>query len=270
MHAISSRCATARSRRWGVTPLISGQTHCGYAMSPSLSSGATCPVRPGQAAAQPQGDVHQGEEHRHLDQGSDHAGQCLSGGDPEDPDRHGDGELEVVAGGGEGQGRRSRVGQGECAPDGEAQEPHDEEVAEQRKGDPGSTGVCGTSVDAALASFAGDLEWLAGNGIPVRRHNLGQEPGVFAERDRVRTMLQEDGQDCLPIVIVEGSVRSTGRYPSRSELGAWTGLDPATTKPAALSVSTEVITELAVLGAAVGSNCESCSSTTTTTHAPSA
>jgi len=56
-------------------------------MSPSLSSGATCPVRPGQAAAQPQGDVHQGEEHRHLDQGSDHAGQCLSGGDPEDPDR---------------------------------------------------------------------------------------------------------------------------------------------------------------------------------------
>jgi Arsenical resistance operon protein ArsD len=71
--------------------------------------------------------------------------------------------------------------------------------------------VCGTSVDAALASFAGDLEWLAGNGIPVRRHNLGQEPGVFAERDRVRTMLQEDGQDCLPIVIVEGSVRSTGR-----------------------------------------------------------
>ena len=32
-----------------------------------------------------------------------------------------------------------------------------------------STGVCGPSVDPALARFAADLEWLAGQGVAVAR-----------------------------------------------------------------------------------------------------
>lgn len=49
-----------------------------------------------------------------------------------------------------------------------------------------STGVCGPSVDPALATFASDLDWIATQGAEVTRHNLSQEPKAFAENDRVR------------------------------------------------------------------------------------
>lgn len=118
-----------------------------------------------------------------------------------------------------------------------------------------STGVCGPSVDPALASFAADLDWVAARGGSVRRYNLGQEPGAFAEREPIRALLHEGGEAALPIVTVDGEVRSSGRYPSRDELAAWAGV--ALDEPE-VSVSVDLIAELAALGSAVGSNCEAC------------
>ncbi len=114
-----------------------------------------------------------------------------------------------------------------------------------------STGVCGPSVDPALATFAADLGWLGEQGVPVERHNLSQEPGAFAENDLVRDLLAERGEEALPAVLVRGVLRSSGRYPSRAELEAWAtgratgGLDEPTA-------------ELVAIGAAVGANCEPC------------
>ncbi len=51
------------------------------------------------AAPQPDGDVDEGDEHGHLDEGSDDAGEGLAAGDAEDADRDGDRQFEVVAGG---------------------------------------------------------------------------------------------------------------------------------------------------------------------------
>lgn len=119
-----------------------------------------------------------------------------------------------------------------------------------------STGVCGPSVDPALATFAGDLDWLGAQGVEVRRYNLGQEPGAFATNDHVRQLLETDGEMALPAVLVDGDVRSSGRLPSREELAAWAGLEPA---PAGdTTVSEAVVTELAAIGAAIGANCEPC------------
>ncbi len=118
-----------------------------------------------------------------------------------------------------------------------------------------STGVCGPSVDPALASFASDLDWVAASGGSVRRYNLGQEPGVFAEREQIRALLHQDGEAALPIVTVDGQVRSSGRYPSRGELAAWAGVAPHEPE---VSVPVDLIAELAALGSAVGSNCEPC------------
>lgn len=84
-----------------------------------------------------------------------------------------------------------------------------------------STGVCGPSVDPALATFAADLGWLADQGVAVERHNLSQEPKAFAENVLVRELLSERGEDALPTVLVDGALSSSGRYPSRSELAAW-------------------------------------------------
>jgi arsenical resistance operon trans-acting repressor ArsD len=85
-----------------------------------------------------------------------------------------------------------------------------------------STGVCGTTVDPALATFAADLDWLGQRGAEVRRYNLGQEPGAFASNDGVRTLLEDHGDAALPAVYVDGELRSSGRFPSRNELAQWT------------------------------------------------
>ncbi|MEX2533850.1 MAG: arsenite efflux transporter metallochaperone ArsD [Nitriliruptoraceae bacterium] len=119
-----------------------------------------------------------------------------------------------------------------------------------------STGVCGPTVDPALARFASDLDWLGEQGAQVRRYNLGQEPGAFADNEAVRTLLHDKGEDVLPVVLVDGQVQATGSFPSRDELVGIAGLAGVPVSEPA--VSTELIAELAAIGAAVGSNCEPC------------
>jgi hypothetical protein len=104
-----------------------------------------------------------------------------------------------------------------------------------------STGVCGPSVDPALATFAGDLSALAERGVSVARHNLSQEPKAFAEDSVIRELLRERGDGVLPVVKVNGEIVSSGRYPTRNELDAWTSaskfseLDATTTELGASS-----------------------------------
>jgi hypothetical protein len=81
-----------------------------------------------------------------------------------------------------------------------------------------STGVCGPDVDDELVRFAADLEWLASQGVPVRRFNPAQEPGAFVSNRTVRRALQERGNDCLPIVLLGESIVTSGLYPERQEL----------------------------------------------------
>ena len=57
----------------------------------------------GEAAAQGQRDVDQGDEDRDLDERADDTGKGLAGGGAVGGDRDGDGQFEVVAGGGERQ-----------------------------------------------------------------------------------------------------------------------------------------------------------------------
>jgi hypothetical protein len=87
-----------------------------------------------------------------------------------------------------------------------------------------STGVCGPSVDPALARFAADLEWLAGQGVTVARVTLSQEPEKFIACASVHEAVNAQGEEALPAVLVNGLLRSTGRYPGRAELAGWAGL----------------------------------------------
>ena len=88
-----------------------------------------------------------------------------------------------------------------------------------------STGVCGPKVDPALAQFASDLDWLAGRGVEVTRFNLSQEPGAFVANPAVSQLLQQAGDSALPAVLVDGTVRSSGRFPNRDELAGWSGVE---------------------------------------------
>lgn len=87
-----------------------------------------------------------------------------------------------------------------------------------------STGVCGPSVDPALARFESDLRWLSTKGVAVTRHNLAQEPGEFVARPLVAAMMASGGEDVLPIVLVDGKLRSSGTWPTRADLAGSVGI----------------------------------------------
>ncbi len=97
-----------------------------------------------------------------------------------------------------------------------------------------STGVCGPEVDPVLPRFAGDLEWLKSQGHQVERFNLAQQPQEFAANRQVQQLLESEGTDCLPLVIVDDRVVSRGEYPSRANLALWTG---STLKPSSLPIA---------------------------------
>lgn len=114
-----------------------------------------------------------------------------------------------------------------------------------------STGICGPSVDPQLVRFAADLAWLEGQGVKVERFNLSQEPAKFAEDAAVKGALEAKGEGALPLVQVNGEVRSTGLYPDRAELARWAGVQPP-----APSLYTEAVAALVSMGAAIAGNCE--------------
>ena len=84
-----------------------------------------------------------------------------------------------------------------------------------------STGVCGAAPDPGLARVANNLNLLAKKGIMVKRYNLSQSPGAFAQHMEVRQLLNDNGTGALPIVIIDGQLKLTGRYPTAAEWGAW-------------------------------------------------
>ena len=87
-----------------------------------------------------------------------------------------------------------------------------------------STGICGASVDQALIDIAADLEWVKSNGASVERFNLGQQPLAFVETPAVKSALETQGNEVLPVTLLDDAVVLTGRYPTRSDLAGWLGL----------------------------------------------
>ena len=90
-----------------------------------------------------------------------------------------------------------------------------------------STGVCGPDADDALVAFSGALRWLQRHGVEVTRHNPASNPDAFMDTTAVYEALMREGQDVLPLVLVDGEVVFKGDYPSRSELAEAVGLEPA-------------------------------------------
>lgn len=87
-----------------------------------------------------------------------------------------------------------------------------------------STGICGPAVEPELVRFAADLAWLAGQGVQVERFNLAQQPAAFVANAAVKAGLEARGEASLPLIEINGEVRSSGTYPSRDELASWTGV----------------------------------------------
>jgi hypothetical protein len=101
-------------------------------------------------------------------------------------------------------------------------------------------------VDPILVRFAADLHWLANQGIAVERFNLAQQPQAFAASLVVKCALKEHGNECLPLILLDGAIVSEGSYPTRGELARLAGVEPDRTqgeggKPGAHTVKLPVI-----------------------------
>ena len=88
-----------------------------------------------------------------------------------------------------------------------------------------STGVCGPSVDPTLPRFAADLEWLKSKGVEVERFNLAQQLAAFSGTPKVKQALNSHGTKSLPMILVDGEVKSSGEYPSRADLARFAGVE---------------------------------------------
>ncbi len=87
-----------------------------------------------------------------------------------------------------------------------------------------STGVCGPTIDPVLPRFVADLHWVANQGVNVSRHNLSQEPQAFAANELVKAALTNEGNNCLPLILVNGQIASKGLYPDRQRLAQMMGI----------------------------------------------
>ena len=87
-----------------------------------------------------------------------------------------------------------------------------------------ASGVCGPNVDPFLAAFAADVDWLGSEGVTVTRHNLAQDPQAFVANPIVTALLRHEGESCLPLVLLDGTVVCKGVYPRREELARLAGL----------------------------------------------
>lgn len=88
-----------------------------------------------------------------------------------------------------------------------------------------STGVCGPSVDDNLLRITGIFESLKKiNRVEANRYNLSSNPADFTKNELVLKELQENGNDILPITLVNGKIVKTGNYPTNEEIQEFTGI----------------------------------------------
>lgn len=94
-----------------------------------------------------------------------------------------------------------------------------------------STGVCGPGVDPALVEFTADIDWLKRQGVEIERYNLSQQTQAFVSNTTVNDALKKDGNDCLPLILLDGKIVLQGAYPTREKLAEVTGIKISETAP---------------------------------------
>jgi arsenite methyltransferase len=88
-----------------------------------------------------------------------------------------------------------------------------------------SSGVCGPNVDKSLVQFSATLEWLRSRGMQVERYNPTQQYEAFVASATVVKAINEYGTACLPLILVDGEIVSSGGYPGKQELAAMAGVE---------------------------------------------
>jgi len=106
-----------------------------------------------------------------------------------------------------------------------------------------STGVCDPATSDAMAQFASAMEGLNKQGVDVERFELSSRPDAFASNETVKAVLESDGVECLPLIMVDGEIVSKGMYLDKDALGAKVGVEIAATVAQSCCGPSDVKTE---------------------------
>lgn len=88
------------------------------------------------------------------------------------------------------------------------------------------TGLCGVGINPDLLRMSTVLDNLKKNGIEIGRYNLNSAPQEFIKDEYVNKLINEKGTDVLPIIMFDGRVEITGRYPTNAEIVMYLNISP--------------------------------------------
>ena len=87
-----------------------------------------------------------------------------------------------------------------------------------------STGLCGVSVDPELLRISTVVNTLKQQNITIDRFNLSSAPMEFVSNKAVNDFINGQGTDGLPVMLLDGQIALSGRYPTNEELTQWLDL----------------------------------------------
>ena len=80
------------------------------------------------------------------------------------------------------------------------------------------TGICGPGIDPELLRISAAMESLNKcSGVEVKRFNLTSAPQEFVKNEQVNQRINDEGVEVLPIIVVNGKIVMTKRYPRSDE-----------------------------------------------------
>lgn len=85
----------------------------------------------------------------------------------------------------------------------------------------------GTDTNPEPEYFANELDKLRQNGVEVQRFDYLSDSTTFTQNETVQKALKAEGDNCLPLIIVNGAIVSRSIYPSPTELRKFAGISEA-------------------------------------------
>ncbi|MHA6556616.1 arsenite efflux transporter metallochaperone ArsD [Corynebacterium pyruviciproducens] len=119
-----------------------------------------------------------------------------------------------------------------------------------------SSGVCGEDVNQEVVDAAAAVSAARKEGLDVVRHNLTSAPLDFASTPVVRELLESEGADSLPVVVIDGKIVLKGAYPTLTQLRAWARRDSVGTSDS--QVARDGRSELPVAGSSCCGGASGC------------
>ncbi|MBI4856964.1 MAG: arsenic metallochaperone ArsD family protein [Acetobacterium woodii] len=83
---------------------------------------------------------------------------------------------------------------------------------------------CGPGGDRELFRMSTMIKALENEGKSIKRYGLAENPEMFAMNKTVNDLVESEGVAALPIVVVDGEIKSKGSYPSNHDLATWAGM----------------------------------------------